>query len=486
MAGWYRTGTVSVVQGSVSVTGSGTAWSTQINVGDVFTVDNVTLYEIVAIASDTSLTLDRAYLGATNAAAPYAIIRNFTASTSAGMAATLAATNQVYQQAVTGALSGKFGDGSVAAPGVAFLNEPNSGFVRLGAGSVGLSLQGNLAATLSASSWTVPPLVTTNIQTGSVNGAQIGGMRRVNYNGDFSVAQRGTSFSNSPSGAYTLDGWANVYDGTGAFCLITQYDDAAFGGPSRYAMQYAVGPAAGSGGTYRYLATPIEGRVFWGQSFTISFRARSILGSAVQCSVRPANGGYGNAAKFQFFYQNFTISPNEQIFSFTYQHPGGTDIPINNEVLYLFIYFPNNQSFNILLKDVQVEAGSIATPFERRSKQVELQQCQRYYYRTETTPTSGLRLAAGSVTAAGSASVTLKPPIPMRTTPSITIPTLQGFMLFTGTGSFTPNFIGYNPTQSSPERVNLTVNVSGSMPMPAPAELIIISGSPYIEMISEI
>jgi hypothetical protein len=78
---WYRTGTANVTSGSAAVLGNATSWNSNgIKPGDVFTVDNVTLYEVQAVGSDTSLTLDRPFAGASTGAgdfAAYAIVQNF-------------------------------------------------------------------------------------------------------------------------------------------------------------------------------------------------------------------------------------------------------------------------------------------------------------------------------------------------------------------------------------------------------------------------
>lgn len=76
---WYRTGTVAVTNGSNSVAGTGTLWITNggVAAGDVFTVDNVTLYEVQAVTADGALQLDRNYAGTTASGAAYAIIHNF-------------------------------------------------------------------------------------------------------------------------------------------------------------------------------------------------------------------------------------------------------------------------------------------------------------------------------------------------------------------------------------------------------------------------
>ena len=76
---WYRVGTVNVTAGSQSVTGVGTNWQNDvisIAIGDIFTIDAKTWYEVAVVNSDTSITLDRDFEGNTANGKNYAIVRN--------------------------------------------------------------------------------------------------------------------------------------------------------------------------------------------------------------------------------------------------------------------------------------------------------------------------------------------------------------------------------------------------------------------------
>ncbi|ALS32677.1 hypothetical protein PTRA_a1466 [Pseudoalteromonas translucida KMM 520] len=76
---WYRVGTVNVTKNNQIVTGVATNWQNDviaIAVGDIFTLDAKTWYEVTAVASDTSITLDRGFEGATGTGKAYAIVRN--------------------------------------------------------------------------------------------------------------------------------------------------------------------------------------------------------------------------------------------------------------------------------------------------------------------------------------------------------------------------------------------------------------------------
>lgn len=70
----YSTGTVTVTRNSTTVTGSGTAWAAS-DVGRQFQAGNrAPAYTITAVASGTSLTLDRVYGGDTASGSAYRIL----------------------------------------------------------------------------------------------------------------------------------------------------------------------------------------------------------------------------------------------------------------------------------------------------------------------------------------------------------------------------------------------------------------------------
>lgn len=73
--GAYTTGTISVTNGSATVTGSGTSWSTTTNaeVGEYIQLPDLKWYRIVSIASNTSLTIEVSYYGSTASGQSYTI-----------------------------------------------------------------------------------------------------------------------------------------------------------------------------------------------------------------------------------------------------------------------------------------------------------------------------------------------------------------------------------------------------------------------------
>lgn len=74
----YKTGTVSVTNGSQVVTGTGTAWLSNIQPGDGFTVAGTQVpYTVGSVDSDGQITLSSPYAGSSGSALAYAIWRDF-------------------------------------------------------------------------------------------------------------------------------------------------------------------------------------------------------------------------------------------------------------------------------------------------------------------------------------------------------------------------------------------------------------------------
>ena len=76
---WYRTGTVAVTNGSKTVTGVGTLFTTAVNVGDAFALVDANLnptgawYEVDAVVSNTEITLKQSYAGTTGSNNQYCV-----------------------------------------------------------------------------------------------------------------------------------------------------------------------------------------------------------------------------------------------------------------------------------------------------------------------------------------------------------------------------------------------------------------------------
>jgi len=72
---WYTTGTVTATNASGTITGAGTAFLTNVRVGDGVTITGSTsVHEVTNIASDTQLTVSPVYGGTTGGSKTYGIV----------------------------------------------------------------------------------------------------------------------------------------------------------------------------------------------------------------------------------------------------------------------------------------------------------------------------------------------------------------------------------------------------------------------------
>ena len=207
-------------------------------------------------------------------------------------------------------------------------------------------------------------------------------------NGDFGIWQRGTSFNTNAS--YCADRWLPLWDGSGATRTISQQTFTPGTAPvSGYEGQYFLRFAqsvAGTGSTYNVVNQRIEDvRNFAGQSVSFSFWAKA-SGSISMASAPSLNQNFGSGGSATV-YQGFplgtapALTTSWQRFTFTTTVPSISGKTIGTSS-YLEIGFnlPLNTTFTIDIWGVQLEAGSVATPFTTASGSIggELALCRRY------------------------------------------------------------------------------------------------------------
>lgn len=148
MSLWYRTGTINLSNGSTALTGTGTAWVANVSPGMMVVYDRQIIGEVAAVVSDTSITLATAYAGTTISGGAYAIAN--LGAVRDGLISAVNGALAVFQAAQDGALSGRFADGTLAEPGLAFLSDINTGFRRPAADQIGMVTGGVQRALLSS------------------------------------------------------------------------------------------------------------------------------------------------------------------------------------------------------------------------------------------------------------------------------------------------------------------------------------------------
>jgi hypothetical protein len=230
----------------------------------------------------------------------------------------------------------------------------------------------------------------TTAYVGSINDGPISGARNRIINGNFDIWQRGTSFTNMVEATtYTADRWSCYRDSYTTGITVSQITGISQNGVNRNALrvQRNSGNTSTAGMNATQSLESINSRDLAGQTVTLSFWARCgsnysssgsnlvpvvYSGTGTDQSARGAVTGYSLVVS-----SNRTLTTSFQRFSVT-----GT-IPSNaNQIFVQFYYVPTgtagtNDFFDIM--DVQLEPGTVATPFERRSFGQELALCQRYY-----------------------------------------------------------------------------------------------------------
>lgn len=230
--------------------------------------------------------------------------------------------------------------------------------------------------------------MTGNLTVPSLNNGPLAGMRNAAINADFRIWQRGTSFT---SGGYTADRWLASGQG-GSTRTVTQYD------PIETTGMQIVFASGGNANSRTMLQQKIEDvRTFAGQEVTLSFEARSTNITQISTDMQQFFGSGGSpSATVAFAPTKHTgINDSWQKFSVTFTVPSvdsktiGTTDALDSLQINFFLEAGSDfnartdslgtQSGNIILRNVQLECGPVATPFEQRPIATELVMCQRYY-----------------------------------------------------------------------------------------------------------
>jgi hypothetical protein len=214
------------------------------------------------------------------------------------------------------------------------------------------------------------------------------GRRNLIINGDFSVWQRGTSFTGG--NAYgSADRWVTYASGNGL--TYSRSTNVPSGSGLAYSMTCS-GTPTGEFLLSQGIELPAAGKagVFYkGQQITISYYAKSTVAGDKLRHFMAFRTGSTSSSNQQFFENNSdqnTLSTEWKKFSNTYTIT--VDPNSANRCLTINIRSRNagntggTPAGNISVTGVQLELGKVATPFEHsRSYGEELALCQRYYER---------------------------------------------------------------------------------------------------------
>ena len=251
--------------------------------------------------------------------------------------------------------------------------------------------------------------------------------RQALINGNFDVWQRGTSFT-TPN-AYSADRWMSTTTG-GTHTISRQTFTVGQTDVPNNPLYYFRHVADASNSDAR-LTQRIEGcEHFAGQAVTLSFWAKAGAGLDFKSIDRRQNFGSGGSANVEASLTggDITLTTSWQQFTITETLPSisGKTVGVDNYLSYEF-KFPDG-AFTIDMSEVQLCAGSVALPFQPKSKGQEELDCMRYtevinYSQRET-------IGVLFFTDSGSFKMPLKYKVRKRAIPTITLPTTAADNVF--------------------------------------------------------
>jgi hypothetical protein len=287
-------------------------------------------------------------------------------------------------------------------------------------------------------------------------------------NGDFSIWQRGTSFTNPANFAsgYTADRFFTANDASGATRVISRqtFSNATSGlpvglnnGSPQYFFRYDQ-QVVGTGGSYNLMEQRIEGIPFPNQIVTLSFWAKASSALVLpQIDREITYNGSNSSAQIA---ANVSIGTSWARYSFAFTMPAITGTGAAGDYFGPRIWFPSNSTFTFDVWGWQLEAGSVATPFTTASGTIggELALCQRYYYRQTSVSAYGW-MAYGGCQNTVNGQVGLVLPVQMRVVP--TALEYANVRITDSSYAGTLTTLALNVGESTPNVADLYVTASG-------------------------
>jgi hypothetical protein len=297
----------------------------------------------------------------------------------------------------------------------------------------------------------------TKVSSAVLNVDDLYGFRNRIINGDMRIDQRnaGASSGNISAGTttYTLDRWSFFSGNTSAVATIQQDSSAPADFTNSLKISVATADSSVADEDRARLVQRIEGYNFadlnYGsanaKTLTLSFWVKSNVTGTFSVV-------FYNGANNRSFLKNYTIdvadtweqktitingdttgtwlTTNGVGLNLAFNLMSGTN-HVNTENVWQAVTAPygtssqanlfSSTSNTFYITGVQLEKGTVATPFERRPYGTELALCQRYAYQMNAADSNGAnRFSLGFANSTTKAYVQTQHPVPMRIKPSLT------------------------------------------------------------------
>jgi len=300
-------------------------------------------------------------------------------------------------------------------------------------------------------------------------------------NGDMRIWQRATSVTGS-TGYSTVDRWD--IPGSTSSLNVDQSSDVPAG--FSYSTKITVGTASSASSAYAYILQHIEGYNWADVGYGTANAKTTTLSFWVKSSVTGTFGlAFRNTGTARFYTTTYEISSantweyktititgdtsgtwnttNGVGFSVFWDLGIGSTYSSTSNNAWTTVgsnYFgvsgttklASTSGATFYITGVQLEAGSVATEFERRPYGTELSLCQRYYYRVESATNGNGQFFMGMNYDSSTFYGILPLPVPMRANPTLT----------TG-GTFRVNWPGGGGTTTSSPTMNQVLPTSAWM-----------------------
>ena len=283
----------------------------------------------------------------------------------------------------------------------------------------------------------------TKIEASGLDVGPLSGNRNKIINGDMTISQRGTSFAAVANSTYTLDRFVWFASGTMVVTITQSTDVPNDTFQNSLKVDVTTVDTSTAAGDFAIINQKIEGynvRDLIGQTFTLSFWVKSPK-TGIHCASF-INSGVNRSYVLEYTvitantweYKTVTVVgglitggtwnwTNGIGLNVVFSLKGGTTFQTTTGSWQVGDFQCTSNQVNIMdnvandffLTGVQLEVGTVATPFERRPYGTELVLCQRYFYIGEFAITNGATSASGQILAGRAYH-----PVEMRITPNIT------------------------------------------------------------------